>query len=62
MKFKARRKNIVALVNGYVQSFESLAKQKNIELVFNSTEKNIQVFVDRDKIEKILLQLIVECV
>ncbi|MCD4682869.1 MAG: hypothetical protein K8R86_06275, partial [Bacteroidales bacterium] len=58
MKLHAREINIVALINGYVQSFESLAKQKNIKLVFQSAEENIPIFVDKDKIEKILYNLL----
>ncbi|MCD4683699.1 MAG: response regulator, partial [Bacteroidales bacterium] len=58
MKLLAKEENIVALVNGYIQSFESLAKQKKIDLTFNSTEENIQLFVDKDKIEKILYNLL----
>ncbi len=58
MKLQTQKQNIVALVNGYVQSFESLAKQKEIDLIFKSDEKNIQVFVDKDKIEKILYNLL----
>ncbi len=58
MKLQAKEENIVALVNGYVQSFESLAKQKKIDLNFKSTEENIPLFIDRDKIEKILYNLL----
>ena len=58
MKLQLREENIVALVNGYVQSFESLAKQKNVDLIFNSDEKDIKLFVDQDKIEKILYNLL----
>jgi signal transduction histidine kinase/CheY-like chemotaxis protein len=58
MKLQAREENIVALVNGYVQSFESLAKQKKIDLNSKSTEENIPLFVDKDKIEKILFNLL----
>nr|NQU91732.1 response regulator [Bacteroidota bacterium] len=58
MKLQAQEVNIVSLVNRYVQSFESLAKQKNIEFMFNSSEANIPLFVDRDKIEKILYNLL----
>ncbi len=57
MKLQTREENIVALVNGYIQSFESLAKQKKIDLILNSSEENIPLFVDKDKIEKILYNL-----
>jgi len=58
MKLQVREQNIVSLVNGYVQSFESLAKQKKIDLTFKLDEKNIQLFVDKDKVEKILYNLL----
>ncbi len=58
MKLHARQENIVALVNGYLQSFESLAKQKKIKLIFNSSEDSIQTYIDRDKLEKILYNLL----
>jgi len=58
MKLQAREVNIVALVNGYVQSFESLAKQKGIDLIFNSEEEFIPQYIDKDKIEKILYNLL----
>ncbi len=58
MKLETREENVVALVNGYVQSFESLARQKKIDLAFKSDEEIIKLFVDRDKIEKILFNLL----
>ena len=58
MKLQVREENIIALVNVYVQSFESLAKQKKIDLNFKSTEENIPLFIDQDKIEKILFNLL----
>ncbi len=58
LKLQAKEQNIVALVNIYMQSFESLAKQKKIDLIYNSVEDDIQVFVDRDKLEKILFNLL----
>jgi len=58
LKLQAREQNIAALVIVYMQSFESLAKQKNIDLVFHSNEDDIGMFVDRDKLEKILYNLL----
>jgi signal transduction histidine kinase/DNA-binding NarL/FixJ family response regulator len=58
MKLQSQEVNIISLVNRYVQSFESLAKQKKIEFKFNSSETKIPLFVDKDKIEKILYNLL----
>ena len=58
MKLQASEQNIVSLVNGYVQLFESLAKQKKIDLVFKSDEKDIKLYIDKDKIEQILYNIL----
>ncbi|MBE9484214.1 MAG: response regulator, partial [Bacteroidetes bacterium] len=58
MKLIAGERNIVSLVRGYVHSFESLAKQKNIRLEFLSDEERTLIYVDNDKIEKILYNLL----
>jgi DNA-binding response OmpR family regulator/nitrogen-specific signal transduction histidine kinase len=58
MKLIAGKKNIIGLVRGYVHSFESLAKQKNIRLKFDSDDEKTLIYVDNDKIEKILYNLL----
>jgi signal transduction histidine kinase/DNA-binding response OmpR family regulator len=58
MKLIAGERNIVKLVRGYVHSFESLAKQKNVKLKFASDDEKTLVYVDNDKIEKILYNLL----
>lgn len=58
MTIHVKEENIVKLVNEYVQSFESLAQLKGIELKFNAEDELIPLFVDRDKIEKILSNLL----
>jgi signal transduction histidine kinase/CheY-like chemotaxis protein len=58
MQLRAAETDIVKLVNNFVQAFESLAKQKNIELTFTSETKEISAFVDREKFEQILNNLL----
>ena len=58
MKLQTQEVNIVSLVKRCVESFESLAKQKSIELDFKSDKKNIPLYVDQDMIEKILNNLL----
>jgi signal transduction histidine kinase/ligand-binding sensor domain-containing protein/DNA-binding response OmpR family regulator len=58
MELNATRENIAGLVRSYVQQFESLARQKRIKLIFTAEQEEIIAFVDRDKIEKILYNLL----
>lgn len=58
LKLQARQENLVTLVNGYFQSFESLAKQKNIRIEFDSDKESITLYADREKLEKVLFNLL----
>jgi ligand-binding sensor domain-containing protein len=58
MKLAVTRLNAVELIKGYVQSFESLARQKNINLGMESNINRIDAWIDRDKLEKILFNLL----
>ncbi len=58
MELHATEENINQLVGNYVQQFESLAKHKGIELIFKSERDDIPVFIDKDKVEKILYNLL----
>jgi signal transduction histidine kinase/ligand-binding sensor domain-containing protein/DNA-binding response OmpR family regulator len=58
MILQAREENIVPLLRGYVQSFESQAKLKKISLTFSAEQESINLYVDREKIEKIIYNLL----
>ncbi|MFO7614975.1 MAG: two-component regulator propeller domain-containing protein [Bacteroidales bacterium] len=58
LKLQVKEENLVRLVNGYFQSFESLAKQKNIRLEFHADQEEILAYVDHDKMEKVLYNLL----
>ena len=58
MALQVREDDIVHLLRRYVQSFESLAKIKHIHLKFVSKKKSIIMYLDRDKIEKIIYNLL----
>jgi signal transduction histidine kinase/ligand-binding sensor domain-containing protein/DNA-binding response OmpR family regulator len=58
MVLQAKEENVITLVRSYVQQFESLAKQKGIMLTFTAEKDEIKAFVDGDKIEKILYNLL----
>ena len=58
MPLKAKQENIVSLLRGLLYSFESLAKQKNIRLSFDSQSDELICWIDRDKLEKIINNLL----
>ena len=55
---KARKENLVNLLRGLVSSFDSMAKEKNINLLFKNSLEKILCWVDRDKMEKIINNLL----
>jgi len=58
MSLHAGEENIVPLILGYFQSFESAAREKGIELDFHTDQEEMPVYIDRDKLEKILYNLL----
>ena len=50
--------DLVGLVHGTLQSFESLAHQKGIILKLTAVQQQLIMYVDRDKLEKILYNLL----
>ena len=54
IQLKAKKENLVSIVRGILFSFSALAERKNITLSFNSVKEEITAWIDRDKMEKIL--------
>jgi DNA-binding response OmpR family regulator len=55
---KAKKTDLITLLRGLVSSFTSLAEQKNIYLKFNSFIDELICWVDVDKFEKIINNLL----
>lgn len=58
MKLEVSEQNIMPLLKGLVLSFTSLAERKKITLKFNTIEENLNVYIDKDKVEKIITNLL----
>jgi len=58
MQLNAQEKDAIPFIKGYVQSFESLAKQKKIDLVFKSKRDDILFWIDQEKFEQVLNNLL----
>lgn len=58
MKLQTVPQNIVPLVKALTSSFTSYAERKQITLNFNSTENEIIVYVDSEKFEKIITNVL----
>ena len=58
MKLQTNPQNIVSLLKALVLSFTSYAERKRISLKFNSIENEIIVYVDSEKFEKIIINIL----
>jgi signal transduction histidine kinase/DNA-binding response OmpR family regulator len=58
MTLKTCEEDIVPILKGLVLSFASLAERKNITLKFDSSDEAIVVFIDIEKIEKIVINIL----
>ena len=58
MKLQTNPQNIVSFVKALVMSFTSYAERKKITLKFNSVEDKIIVYFEKDKIEKIITNIL----
>lgn len=50
--------NLIPFSRGILMSFESLASQKNIELSFQSVQKELFLYIDVEKLEQVLINLL----
>ena len=57
-----KNENIVEVIEDTVMSSVDLAKSCGIELIFDTKEEEIITAIDRNKIEKIILNLISNCI
>ena len=58
LTLKTRQDNLVPFLNRIVQSFESRARLKQIELTFETGKPTIQVYFDTEKMEHVFYNLI----
>jgi DNA-binding response OmpR family regulator len=57
MKLQAARQNIVPFLKGTFYSFDSLAVQKELELIFQTEAEDISLYYDRVKMEEVITNL-----
>ena len=58
MKLKTLPMNVIPFLKALVHSFASYAERKNIALRFNSQENEIIAYIDKDKVEKIIVNIL----
>lgn len=58
MKMQVRRVNIVPFVRKVMENFDSMAAEHHFDFVFETEQNNLYLWVDEDKLEKILFNLL----
>ena len=58
MKLEVEYADLIKFIKGIIASFQQLAESKNIKLEFNSAIDILETFFDKDKIEKIISNLL----
>ena len=58
MSLQINEDNMLRLIKGIVLSFSSLAQRKGVELKFKAHEETIIAYLDREKLEKIITNLL----
>jgi len=62
MQLQASRQNIIPFLEGVVGSFESLAVQMELDLIFQAEEEEITLYFDVEKMEKAISNIIANAV
>ncbi|MBK7631237.1 MAG: hypothetical protein IPJ23_11155 [Ignavibacteriales bacterium] len=58
ISLKAKKQNLLKHIQGLAYTFKELADDKNIHLSFNTTEDSLTTWIDSDKLEKIINNLL----
>lgn len=58
MKLCVQKTDVVAYIRRITENFQTLADEHHIDLIFESEKNNIFIWVDTDKLEKIIFNLI----
>ncbi len=58
MKLKTSEQNLVPIIKRIIYSFQSFAERKHISLNFKAAQKEIVIYIDEEKIDKIISNLL----
>ncbi len=58
MRLRARKEDIIGFLRGLTMSFQSLAERKDIFLDIETDLRHLEVYFDREKLEKIVINLL----
>jgi signal transduction histidine kinase/DNA-binding response OmpR family regulator len=62
MKLQAVRQNIVPFLKGMKDSFDLAAQQHEVDLIFHTEEENITLYFDREKMENVMCNLLINAI
>jgi DNA-binding response OmpR family regulator/two-component sensor histidine kinase len=62
VKLQASRQNVIPILRGIAASFEALADQRELELTFHAETEDITLYVDAEKLENIISNLLINAV
>ena len=58
MQLAITRENLIGLCRSVMCYFEDEAERRSIRFIFHSNKENIEVWIDKEKIEKVLMNII----